>query len=58
MEARRLSLPWIAGVSKPSVPRSTMKPRILPSWASDFAHTTAMSEIGLLVIHIFWPVSR
>ena len=32
-----------------------MKPRMAPS---SFAHTTAMSAIGELVIHILVPVSR
>jgi hypothetical protein len=48
------SLPSIFGVEKPLVPRSTMKPRITPS---SFAHTTATSAIGELVIHILAPVS-
>jgi hypothetical protein len=48
------SLPSIFGVEKPFVPRSTMKPRIAPS---SFAHTTAMSAIGELVIHILAPLS-
>ena len=54
IEARSESLPSIFGVENPLVPRSTMKPRILPS---SFAHTTATSAIGELVIHIFAPVS-
>ena len=49
-----MSLPSIFGVENPFVPRSTMKPRMTPS---SFAHTTAMSAIGELVIHIFAPVS-
>ena len=53
MEARSDSLPSIFGVEKPLVPRSTMKPRILPS---SFAQTTAMSATGELVIQIFAPV--
>ena len=54
-DVRSDSLPSIFGVEKPLVPRSTMKPRILPS---SFAHTTAMSATGELVIHIFAPLSR
>ena len=54
MEARNESLPSIFGVEKPLVPRSTMKPRILPS---SLAHTTAMSATGELVIHILAPLS-
>ena len=54
IEARSDSLPSIFGVEKPLVPRSTMKPRISPS---SFAHTTATSAIGELVIHILAPVS-
>jgi hypothetical protein len=46
-EARNDSLPSIFGVSNPFVPRSTIKPRILPP---SFAHTTAMSAIGELEI--------
>ena len=53
MEARRLSFPSIFGVEKPSKDRSTMKPRIVPS---SFAHTTARSAMGELVIHIFAPL--
>ena len=53
-EVRSDSLPSIFGVEKPLVPRSTMKPRILPS---SFAQTTAMSAIGALEIHILAPLS-
>ena len=55
--ARRLILPWMVGVSKPSMPRSTTKPRIdsgPPS--STFAHTSARSAMGELVIHILVPL--
>ena len=38
-EARRLHLPWVVGVVNPSIPRSTISPRISPS--SSFAQTTA-----------------
>ena len=54
-EARRLILPLMAGVAKPSVPRSTRKPRMRPS---NFAHTTATSAMGALVIHVFTPRKR
>src|ERR1700743_120446 len=53
MEARSDSLPSIFGVENPLVPRSTMKPRILPS---SFAQITAISATGALVIHILVPV--
>ncbi len=53
-EQRSESLPSIFGVESPLVPRSTMKPRIFPS---SFAHTTAMSAIGELVIQVLAPVS-
>jgi len=54
IEARSESLPSILGVENPFAPRSTMNPRITPS---SFAHTTATSAIGELVIHILAPVS-
>src|SRR5271169_2194633 len=53
IEARNDSLPSIVGVEKPLVPRSTMKPRILPS---SLAQTTAMSATGELVIQVLAPV--
>ena len=53
-EVRSESLPSIFGVEKPLVPRSTMKPRILPS---SLAQTTARSAIGALEIHILAPLS-
>src|SRR5690554_2684215 len=53
LEARSDHLLWVSGVEKPSIPRSTTKPRILPS--SSLAQTTAMSAIGELVIHILAP---
>ena len=53
IEARSDSLPSIFGVENPLVPRSTMKPRILPS---SFAQTTARSAIGALVIQVLAPV--
>ena len=55
IEARSDSLPSIVGVENPLVPRSTMKPRITPS---SFAHTTATSATGALVIHILAPLRR
>ncbi len=54
-EARRESLPVIAGVASPPAPRSTRKPRTTPS---SFAHTSATSAIGALVIQVFAPFSR
>ena len=53
IEARKLSLPSIFGVENPLVPRSTRKPRILPS---SFAQTTATSATGALVIQVLVPV--
>src|SRR5262249_48340807 len=47
------SLPSILGVANPLVPRSTMKPRIT---FSSFAHTTAISAIGELLIHVLAPL--
>ena len=44
----------MVGVEKPLVPRSTRKPRIVPS---SFAHTTATSATGAFEIHILLPVS-
>ena len=56
--ARRLILPFTVGVSKPFVPRSTMKPRTeSTSPSSTFAHTTARCASGALVIHILVPLS-
>ena len=40
------------------MPFSRTKPRIAPSCAADFAHTTNTSAIGALEIHILAPVSR
>jgi hypothetical protein len=57
-EARRLNFSSIFGADRPGAPLSSTKPRILPSWASDFAQTTKTSAIGELVIHILLPVSR
>ena len=53
IEARSDSLPSIFGVENPLVPRSTMKPRILPS---SLAQTTAMSATGALLIQVLAPV--
>ncbi len=55
IEARSDSLPWILGVSKPFMPRSTMKPRMTPS---SLAQTTARSAMGLLVIQVLAPLRR
>src|ERR1051325_3047059 len=52
--ARKLHLPWVSGVEKPFDPRSTIIPRILPD--SSFAHTTAISANGALLIHILAPL--
>src|ERR1700761_3493925 len=52
-DARRLHLPWVVGVENPSMPLSTITPRIEPS--SSFAHTTATCEKGALLIHILLP---
>ena len=54
MDARKASFPSIFGAKKPGVPASTMKPLTLPS---SLAQTSAMSAIGLLVIHVFVPLS-
>ncbi|MNR11179.1 hypothetical protein D3C85_1274670 [compost metagenome] len=56
IEARRPTLPWIAGALRPCQPFSRTKPRISP--ASSLAQTTNTSAIGLLVIHILLPVNR
>ena len=53
-EARRDSLSPILSVVNPSMPRSTMKPRMTPS---SLAQTTARSLIGELVIQYFAPLS-
>src|SRR5690606_10659681 len=55
-EALSDHLLWVSGVVKPSIPRSTISPRILP--ASFFAQTTAISANGALEIHIFAPLSK
>src|SRR5579863_4038359 len=52
-DARRLHLPWVVGVEKPSIPLSTTNPRISP--CSSFAHTTATCANGALLIHILLP---
>src|SRR6185503_2740023 len=52
-EVRSDSLPSTFGVEKP-LPRSTTKPRILPS---SLAQTTARSAIGAFEIHILAPLS-
>lgn len=51
MEARRPTLPCMAGAERPFQPFSSMKPRITPS--SVLAQTTKTSAIGELEIHVF-----
>ena len=51
--ARRLHLPCVVGVLKPSMPLSTIIPFISP--ASSLAHTTASWLYGALLIHILAP---
>src|SRR3546814_8246996 len=46
------------GADSPFIPFSSKKPRIAPSCASDFAHTTNTSAIGELVLHILAPLRR
>ena len=58
IEQRSESLPPILGADSPFIPFSRMNPRILPSCAADFAHTTNTSAIGAFEIHILVPVSR
>jgi hypothetical protein len=55
VDARRPSLPWIAGADRPFMPFSRMKPRILP--ASFLAQTTNTSANGELLIQFFAPLS-
>ncbi len=55
IEARSENLPSIFGVSRPSMPRSRMKPRMTSS--SVLAQTTSTSAIGEFVIQVFEPVS-
>src|SRR5829696_1730850 len=52
-DARRLHLPCVVGVLKPSIPLSTTRPLMSP--ASSFAHTTATCAYGALEIHILLP---
>src|SRR3569832_634451 len=54
--ARSDHLPCVSGVVLPFFPRSTTIPRIV--FDSSFAHTTAMSANGALLIHIFEPLRR
>ena len=56
IDARSDSLPVSLGVVSPSMPRSRMKPRIVPS--SSLAQTTITSASGALEIHILEPLSR
>jgi hypothetical protein len=56
IEARRPTLPWMAGAERPFQPFSRMKPRMMPS--SVFAQTTKTSAMGELEIHIFEPESE
>ena len=53
MEALSDHFPFISGAEKPGIPFSTIIPFIIPF--SSFAHTTAMSARGELVIHILDP---
>ena len=55
--ARKENLPSIFGVARPSIPRSSTKPLILPPCAADFAQTTRRSAMGALVIQVLAPVS-
>ena len=57
-DARSESLPPIFGALRPFIPFSRTKPRIAPSWLSDFAQTTKTSAMGALDIHIFEPLRR
>jgi len=57
-EARKLNLPSIVGVVRPSMPRSSTKPLMRPSCASDLAHTTSTSAMGALVIQVLAPERR
>ncbi len=60
MEARRPTLPWMAGALKPFMPFSSTKPRIGPTAPpsdTSLAQTTNTSATGLLVIHILLPLS-
>ena len=60
IEARRPTLPWMAGADRPFMPLSRMKPRIwptLPASDTSLAQTTNTSATGLLVIHILEPLS-
>ena len=56
IDARRPTLPWMAGAVRPFQPFSRMKPRIMLS--SVFAQTTKTSAMGVLVIHILLPESE
>ncbi|MNC89541.1 hypothetical protein D3C83_54900 [compost metagenome] len=53
IEARRPTLPWMAGAARPFIPLSRTKPRIC---SFSFAQTTNTSAIGELEIHVFAPV--
>ncbi len=57
-EARSESLPLDLRRRKSFMPFSRTNPRILPSWASDFAHTTKTSAIGELEIQVLAPRRR
>eukprot|EP00418_Pyrodinium_bahamense_P038886 CAMPEP_0179190664 /NCGR_PEP_ID=MMETSP0796-20121207/94677_1 /TAXON_ID=73915 /ORGANISM="Pyrodinium bahamense, Strain pbaha01" /LENGTH=217 /DNA_ID=CAMNT_0020894843 /DNA_START=257 /DNA_END=911 /DNA_ORIENTATION=- len=56
-EARSENLPSILGVDRPSMPRSTMKPRTLSS-VDVLAQTMQMSAMGELVIQFLAPLSK
>src|SRR4029079_6536340 len=53
-DARKLHLPCVVGVVKPSMPLSRIRPRISP--ASSLAQITATCEKGALLIHILLPL--
>jgi hypothetical protein len=56
VEARKPTLPWMAGVERPLAPFSSTKPRISPS--SVLAQTMKTSAIGALLIQVLVPVRR
>jgi hypothetical protein len=58
MDARSDNLPPIFGAVSPGMPFSRMKPRILLSCSTDFAHIIKTSAIGAVEIQVFDPVIR
>ena len=58
IDARRDILPSIFGADSPFAPFSTTKPRMRPSWASDFAQTTKTSAMGEFEIQVLFPFRR